>query len=208
MSDAAYSSAVIGLFILGFAVLLIWQRQQNRAANAFKSAANLLGIRPLVALPELTESGRSLSEGTFVSIARTSELFNGMKASLETIVASEEGKAALAEFVRSVGDRLVKADGTKAAEIAVAIFHISPASWNSHEYGLFLLRHMAGLPAQVSEWVYSTTLELLEHNRDAVACKRLALEAGRWHFGRIRDDRKVTIYDEQAIQNDILVRAQ
>lgn len=57
-----------------------------------------------------------------------------------------------------------------------------------------------------SQFFYDTALEILQDNPEEIALKQYALEVGRWHYSIIRPDGKVTIYDEQSIQNDILVR--
>lgn len=43
-------------------------------------------------------------------------------------------------------------------------------------------------------------------NSNKVTAKQLVLTIGRWHFGKLKNG-KPTIYDEQAIQNDISVRS-
>lgn len=54
--------------------------------------------------------------------------------------------------------------------------------------------------------VYAKSLEILEQYPDDVNAKKFVLNAGRWYFGKLRGG-KPTIYDEQAIQNDIAVRS-
>lgn len=58
----------------------------------------------------------------------------------------------------------------------------------------------------LSYTAYTKTLEILENYPDNINAKKLVLDVGRWHFGKLRAG-KVTIYDEQAIQNDIAVRS-
>ena len=58
-----------------------------------------------------------------------------------------------------------------------------------------------------SKEVYGAALEVLSQHPDQIPLKQYALEVGRWHYGIQRPDRKVTIYDEQAINNDIAVRS-
>ncbi|MBH8575077.1 hypothetical protein I8752_19060 [Nostocaceae cyanobacterium CENA369] len=53
---------------------------------------------------------------------------------------------------------------------------------------------------------YTKSLEILEKNSNNINAKKFVLDVGRWHFGKLRSG-KVTIYDEQAIQNDIAVRS-
>lgn len=53
---------------------------------------------------------------------------------------------------------------------------------------------------------YPLALGILENNPDSLAAKQFALEAGRTSHAAGRADKKPTIYDEQAIQNDIMIR--
>jgi len=57
-----------------------------------------------------------------------------------------------------------------------------------------------------SQEIYDLCLDLLEQNPSDSKMKALVLELGRWHFGKVRHG-SPTIYDEQAIQNDIMVRS-
>lgn len=59
---------------------------------------------------------------------------------------------------------------------------------------------------QTSGRLYALALECLQSNSTEPKLKQYVLEVGRWHFGKIRNG-SPTIYDEQAIQNDILVRS-
>jgi len=53
---------------------------------------------------------------------------------------------------------------------------------------------------------YAFALEILEVNPNLIKVKTFVLEVGRFHFAKLRGG-KVTIYDEQAIQNDIQARS-
>ncbi len=53
--------------------------------------------------------------------------------------------------------------------------------------------------------IYNTTLEILEKDPGNYRAKQLILTVGRWHFGKLRKNGRPTIYDEQAILNDISV---
>lgn len=68
------------------------------------------------------------------------------------------------------------------------------------------LSKMIFAPTEYNQIAYNKTLEIIEKNPGNVNAKKLALEVGRWHFGKLRNG-KPTIYDEQAIQNDISVRS-
>ncbi|RCJ38289.1 hypothetical protein A6770_13115 [Nostoc minutum NIES-26] len=53
----------------------------------------------------------------------------------------------------------------------------------------------------------NTSLKILEANLSSQEAKMLVLDLGRLHYSVSRPDKKPTIYDEQAIQNDIIVRS-
>ncbi|MEM9116942.1 MAG: hypothetical protein AAGD09_03560 [Cyanobacteria bacterium P01_F01_bin.56] len=55
--------------------------------------------------------------------------------------------------------------------------------------------------------LYDLCLQLIEQNPDSRGLKSLALEVGRVHYSKNRKDKKPTIYDEQAINNDIAARS-
>ncbi len=55
--------------------------------------------------------------------------------------------------------------------------------------------------------LYEAALEILEEHPDQIPLKSYALDVGRWRYSLNRPDGKVTVYDEQAIQNDIQVRS-
>ena len=57
-----------------------------------------------------------------------------------------------------------------------------------------------------SQLFYDVALDILQQHPDQLSLKKYALEIGRWHHSSVRPDRTVTIYDEQAMQNDIMVR--
>ena len=57
-----------------------------------------------------------------------------------------------------------------------------------------------------SRKIYEVALEGLTRNPESVQARVFTLQTGRLHRGACRVDGIVTIYDEQAIQNDIMVR--
>jgi len=58
-----------------------------------------------------------------------------------------------------------------------------------------------------SEDLYNATLEILEKHPKESSLKSYCLKVGRWHYSQKRMLRKINANDEQAIQNDIDVRA-
>lgn len=69
-----------------------------------------------------------------------------------------------------------------------------------------VLQSIPRIALNQSEWLYQEILKMVRkapHNPDLAV---LALEVGRWHCSRTRPDKRVTVYDEQMIQNDIAVR--
>jgi len=73
-----------------------------------------------------------------------------------------------------------------------------------------LLRSIESLPDKLkpiaAERAYQRLLDALIEHPDAISLRMWALETGRISKGSSRDVKVPTIYDEQAIQNDILVR--
>jgi hypothetical protein len=61
-------------------------------------------------------------------------------------------------------------------------------------------------PAQMA-WLYQRSLESVQASNGDPAIKALALHIGRISYASSRPDRRPTIYDEQAIANDIAVRS-
>jgi hypothetical protein len=55
---------------------------------------------------------------------------------------------------------------------------------------------------------YNLALRVLDENPQEPRAKKLVLEIGRWNFGKLRKGKGATIYDEQAIHNDLKVREQ
>jgi len=57
-----------------------------------------------------------------------------------------------------------------------------------------------------SQNFYNSALELIITHKGDARIKVFALNMGRWYYSLQRPERKPTIYDEQAIQNDINAR--
>ena len=53
---------------------------------------------------------------------------------------------------------------------------------------------------------YEAALNILQQNPGQSSLKQYALDVGRWHHSIARGSGTVTIYDEQAMQNDIMAR--
>ncbi len=70
-----------------------------------------------------------------------------------------------------------------------------------------LLDQCPALKATETKVIYEAALDILANNPSNPTAKQFVLNVGRWHFGRNRPDKRPTVYDEQAIQNDILVRS-
>ena len=62
-------------------------------------------------------------------------------------------------------------------------------------------------PSFDSQFIYDLTLDLLLTHSGDIRIKVFALNVGRFHYSLQRPDRSLTIYDEQAIQNDISTRS-
>lgn len=72
---------------------------------------------------------------------------------------------------------------------------------------LSLIHSASGITQAETEDLYKTSLKILEANSSSQEAKTLVLDLGRLHYSILRPNKKPTIYDEQAIQNDIIVRS-
>ena len=72
---------------------------------------------------------------------------------------------------------------------------------------LSLIHLVSGITQAETQDLYNTSLKILEANPGTQEAKTLALDLGRLHYSILRPSKKPTIYDEQAIQNDIIVRS-
>jgi hypothetical protein len=80
--------------------------------------------------------------------------------------------------------------------------HASPDSRQIQEE----LLQIAQVLPQYSQKIYLVALTNVEQTNGASASKQFSLAAGRLHYGSLRPNGVLTIYDEQAIQNDINAR--
>lgn len=199
-----------GLTAIGVGFYSIYSRnlqRQRRNGDIFRNAARELGEDPINRLNNIIDISVRIPRNSFVWLLGETHLLNEIRRLSPVYWENEPGRACLAKFFHQLGPWVSAAAPSTCAAIAVEIFYNKPDQWESHEYALGILRSMVGMPANLSDWIYRTTLDLLEENPESSACCRLGLEVGRWHFGRSREDGNPTIYDEQAIQNDLMVRA-
>lgn len=68
--------------------------------------------------------------------------------------------------------------------------------------------HIIFISKEKRQLIYRKALNILENNPSSSIAKQFVLDVGRWHFGKSRKGGRITIYDEQHIQNDILTRSQ
>lgn len=70
------------------------------------------------------------------------------------------------------------------------------------------LPRSARLSSPFSAAAYAAALKCLEPNPGSTRAKIIALDVGRWHHTNCRHDKTRALFDEHAMQNDILVRCQ
>ncbi len=99
--------------------------------------------------------------------------------------------------------------GRAEKQFALLTRRLAASPWNVHLQNAILTTirksRFAHLSEAASQKVYKIALHALADN-SLPAARNFALEIGRWHFGRCRADRKPSLYDEQAIQNEVLSR--
>lgn len=123
----------------------------------------------------------------------------------------------LALFVLILGVLIVAvvqhaiAASRKAAELfrtIVTVLEANPTDQKSHAYAVKLFCEMNPPNRQAySGPLYKLALDIVAQHPENISCRVFALETGRLHHGLHRPDGNVTVYDEQAIQNDILARS-
>ncbi|MBS3029652.1 MAG: hypothetical protein HCA25_22040 [Dolichospermum sp. DET50] len=101
------------------------------------------------------------------------------------------GKRNRANTFRLLADNLMKEFQNQAIkERIISLIHLS-----------------IGITHAEAQELYNTSLKILEANPNNQETKMLVLDLGRLYYSILRPNKKPTIYDEQAIQNDILVRS-
>ena len=83
-----------------------------------------------------------------------------------------------------------------------------PLNPSIHSNFLCTVSGLSALDVGRSQRAYDAALNIVAAHPESTTARTFALSVGRWHFARSRPDKKVTSYDEQAMQNDILVRSQ
>ncbi|WP_017295205.1 hypothetical protein [Geminocystis herdmanii] len=71
---------------------------------------------------------------------------------------------------------------------------------------LYIITLINKIPENYSEFLYFSCLDLLENKPDDTKIKKITLLTGRLYYSSLRPNRIITIYDEQAIQNDMISR--
>jgi len=94
------------------------------------------------------------------------------------------------------------------AQFVAAAANALPNCMDNRGIPEVIMTCLRGMPIATNQrqWFYERVLEQVQRSPDSSNSAILALEVGRWHLGATRPDGKVTVYDEQAIQNDIVVR--
>jgi len=182
-------------------------RKKRQHADAFRAAAEKLLQEPSAALARMLDAGTSVGTAWLNLLVTETQLFKKLKSLSEQQLRDQQTINALAELFSRLGWRLARSNPDEAVAFVAKLFYMNPNDWTSHESALRILYSIQdSLPTDLSEWLYKSCLSLLESNPGGAPCKRLVLEIGRWHYGRLREHGTPTVYDEQAMQNDILVR--
>lgn len=114
--------------------------------------------------------------------------------------------AALLLYRHFAGERS-RANSRDAAERLIAQLAGAIQSEHSNRELHGQLLSAAGQSASIAARVYSLALECVEASRGGSAARQFALASGRLAYGLKRKGGKPTVYDEQAIFNDIDSRA-
>ncbi len=204
-----------GLLVAWF---LIYLRRSREAKTSVSALAQSLKDQPIKAIGEILSAAEHLDSVQFERVAKRSNLFRAVRSQIGLLLSTAEGREALARFYlnRTVSgrrppeltfwDRAAVFDPERIGGI-VDIFAHCPDDSPAHELGIGLLTAQKGVPNDLSEWAYQYTLKSLEQRPESIPRRTLALGVGRWHYGNVRRNGRPTIYDEEAMQNDIMTRA-
>ncbi|MCA9220030.1 MAG: hypothetical protein KDA71_06860 [Planctomycetales bacterium] len=115
------------------------------------------------------------------------------------------GFVALAAFIlyRHLAGEKSKAAAKDAAERLIARLVSAIQSEHSNRELHEQLLAVAGHSSAIAARVYSLALQCVEASRGGSAARQFALSAGRLAYGLKRKRGRPTVYDEQAIANDI-----
>lgn len=128
------------------------------------------------------------------------------------IVSSPEGQAAMLNFYAGVFPHIPVNNKRSAIFVITLVPYADPKDYSLVDLALLCyavcFRYPGGRPSassNVTDLLYASALQILEKWPNQPHFKRYALEVGRMHW-QIKRNGPVTIYDENAIQNDIFVR--
>jgi hypothetical protein len=112
---------------------------------------------------------------------------------------------AQSQYLSFITGLLLPPDGYRdALGTALSILEVYPSDKGIRDQFLGFLNRIPVGTQLNTEYTYRQILNLLATD-SSPQMKQFVLQVARWHYARLRQDRKLTIYDEHAIQNDILV---
>jgi hypothetical protein len=126
-----------------------------------------------------------------------------LSAELDRLADQTESEAGEARLLSAVTSHRFSPNGSRlATEAAVNILHRRAESEDFRRLFLNYVRSVA-LGQVAKDFAYRQSLLLLTISRSAPV-KDFVLGMARWYYGSARQNGVLTIYDEQAIQNDLL----
>ncbi len=188
------------MFMLGVVMLLIWL--MTPAGRAFQRAAEI----------EEENKKKQAKQAEENKKKRVKQAVEQAKAKVQALQ-QDPGNQDLWQDILETLESLPE-ESVKLGMSDVVVPFIRIVALDDHYRSSVALRVIKCLPTSglsdldkdTSQQMYDLALEILETYPDQPAFKVFVLQIGRWHFGNVRGG-QATIYDEQAIQNDILVRA-
>lgn len=169
---------------------LVSNLERDPSDSSFASRAAELVAIPSVRASLLSGTVNQLWKDSLAFALAHIELLSGKTVAYGLLVPlSELSGADAGQFLGAATQKVLENPGRRAM----------------HETVMNCLRAMP-IAGNQRQWFYESVLKMVQSRPEEPDLAVLALEAGRWHLGRSRPDGNVTIYDEQAIQNDISVR--
>ncbi len=153
-----------------------------------------------------TPEGKAFSAAQAAAAAAEQKALKTIRTNMQQLIKAPKNTDLKEEVVQSLM-ALAKPDASMIREVALKLLELYPADSKVRQTVMLSASRCLAVPNSGfnSKEVYDLALKILEKYPKEPRAKTLVLEIGRWHFGKLRSG-VPTIYDEQAMQNDIMVR--
>jgi hypothetical protein len=138
-------------------------------------------------------------------IQKQQEATSKLNQAIKDVELNSTDRDAELRFLGLIAGLFLPPDGYQLALTkAWGILENRPSDKSVQELFIQFLKKIPRVAAVDTAYIYRQVLSFLSSD-SSPAIKQFVLQVARFHYARSRMDGRLTIYDEQAIQNDILV---